>query len=175
MRTLIIDDFFDDPREVRSYGLSLQFNSRVPPQYWEGKRTQNLGEINPEFHNQLSKLFLDSYFGKDTKAQIEGHSHFHYNSYDDMYSEQYRDMATRIHLDDEKYVAMVYLSPNPTSKSGLYLYDSDEPTYIQNKFNRFIMFPSGKVFHSFGEFFGKDKYDSRMTLLYFFDSIDLFD
>lgn len=172
-RTVIVDNFFDSPRDVREYGLSLPFFTNNKENSWEGVRTKNLDDINPEFHGNLVKAMVDSFFGYHVKAVVDAHSYFHSNSESDMMTENYIDKLKRIHVDEEPYIGIVYLSKFPISGSGLYIYNGDEPDYIKNNFNRFIMFPSGSVEHEIGKLFGKDKYDSRLTLICFFRSIDI--
>ena len=172
-KIVVIDNFFDDPKEIRSYGLSLPFRRRDREHIFEGQRTENLDEINPKLHGEIVKKFVDSYYGYSVDAVVDARTYFHVNSEVDMIDPVYRDTAWRIHRDEETHVGIVYLTRYPRADSGIYLYNGDEPDYIKNKWNRFIMFPSGMIDHCAGKFFGNDLFDSRLTLICFFNSIDI--
>jgi hypothetical protein len=70
----VVDDFFENPDEVREYGLSLEY-SKISGNY-PGVRTDYLRNINPSFYDQFVRKILGLFFGENCYVECEMALHF---------------------------------------------------------------------------------------------------
>lgn len=120
--TVIVDDFYDDPDEIREYALGLEYFTS-PTGAWPGKRTKPIYEIDSIkeqfFNNRFMSLWYDF---ENCDAQWVIMSQFHlvdpaHDNKDDILN------AGWIHLDTQPIAAAVlYLTPNADPSSGTSLY-----------------------------------------------------
>lgn len=62
-----VDNFFDNPQEIRNLALSLEYNQS--DKGYPGKRTEDLHKICPEYFNYFSKKLI-SLFYDFTKTEV---------------------------------------------------------------------------------------------------------
>ena len=185
MSAIIIDDFYDNPMELREKVLNYSFEVKGN---YPGFRTGCLLD-QPEFSN--IKQRFENIIGKKIVYWPET-----YNS-----SFQYvtEEMHSWIHRDATQWSAVVYMTPNAPCNGGTNLYkhkelqieydkdaknDNDIKTLnddsrnydkwelvdsVGNKFNRCILF-KGKRSHQSGVYFGKNKETARLFQTFFFDT-----
>lgn len=175
LKTLILNNFFQNPDNIREYALSLKYTKRNQDQYFEGIRTNNLKILNNGFYNDVCKKIIEIYFGKNIN-EFDANLFFHQTSEEDKLDSQWID--DKIHRDIESVVAgIVYLSPNAPIECGTRTYVNINNTFVPdiimgNVYNRLIIYPA-KSFHSASNFFGKVKNkDNRLVLLFFLNNIN---
>ena len=54
----ILDNFLENPNEVRKWALSLPYPIKNLEGKFPGKRTRLIENINPPFHQNITKKFL---------------------------------------------------------------------------------------------------------------------
>jgi len=175
LKTLVLDNFFENPSDIREYALSLEYNKRNQNQYFEGIRTNNLKILNNEFYNSVCKKIIQIYYSKDIN-EFDANLFFHQTSQEDELDSQW--INDKVHRDIESIVAgIVYLSPNAPIECGTRTYVNVNNTFVPdiimgNVYNRLILYPA-KNFHSASNFFGKVKNkDNRLVLLFFLNHIN---
>jgi hypothetical protein len=182
----IIDNFFDNPDEVRKFALD-QLYEKDNTGSWPGARTREIAYIDSVFFNTLFNFleFSPTEYRIVSNFQLTGES----------YEEGW------VHKDKSLYTGIFYLNKDPIANSGTSLYldnecdtkFSDEKKQwifgnktseeiskfrdennnqfkeiqnLENVYNRLIIFP-GTVPHRANKFFGTNKEDSRLTLVFF--------
>lgn len=173
MRTMIQDNWHPDPESLREIALQQEFITRQTDplnKNYEGTRTRCVSEWDQELYKELTQQMLYSYYGQ--MNEVEGEMFFHVNTAKEMEEPIYKDPARRIHLDDKCIMtSILYLSPYPPQDTGTELYIGDQKEVVINRYNRLLCFSSGQVPHAAQEYFGKNIYDGRMTLLFFLKNI----
>jgi hypothetical protein len=170
---IVLDEFFEDADSIREEALKLDFVSREQHKYnnnYEGLRTDCLSNINPDFYDQFSRQCVQEYYGFCTPdAKIYGEMHFHINRESDMHEEVYRDIGRRIHTDGTcLFTAIAYLTPHAPHDTGTEIWFNNSCSdVVANLYNRLIIFPSGETPHAPRKFFGNNKYDGRLSLIFF--------
>jgi|TARA_R110000796_G_scaffold215959_2_gene332015 hypothetical protein len=186
VNTLIVDDFYNNPIEVRDFALSQDFG--VDGNYPGHRTTSHLNEDLKETLQELLKPFA----GEVTNWGGEYSGSFQYTTSDD---------RSWIHSDSTTgWAAVLYLTPNApvTSGTGLFKHrdtglcgwdnnlHSEEETALAphmtvandytkwdlvdrlgNKFNRLVLYRSDN-YHVSMDYFGSDKYDGRLFQVFFF-------
>lgn len=179
-RLFIVDDFYDDPDAVRNYALSQEYTS--DNNWYKGQRT--------------TKAFRPPGI-KQRFEQIIGQKIVRWDEYG--YNGVFQLMVASdpqvYHYDNQRWAAMIYLSPNAPVESGTRLhrsrvngtrdsrelgiddafagnfYDStrfDTIDIAANIYNRLVIMDA-KCVHSAGPYFGSDFNNGRLTHLFFFD------
>jgi hypothetical protein len=180
---IVIDNFYNNPNEMRDYILTQDF--KVTGNY-PGKRTKSYATEN--LKNIIQK-YVEPFGGKITDFPMS----------EDTYNGAFQYTTSRerswIHVDPyNNWGGVLYLTPDapPSSGTGFYKFkdgsiyqetesSSDSSKYSQditkwelidrvgNVFNRLILFNS-KRFHISMDYFGTDKYDSRLFQVFFFST-----
>jgi hypothetical protein len=171
MRSIVVDDFFDDPYSIVEYSKQLQYFRRGPDQGWEGQRTDDIGNIDRSFFLDVSSKLVLNYYDQSKKYDFVGHLNFHRLCDDDLNDPMW--INNKIHNDDYEMISIVYLSPNTPMTSGTQLYrQTDEGPVVDivyhNKFNRLIQFPARQLHSAMNLSGGKE---DRITLLFFLSEI----
>jgi len=188
VNTLIIDDFYDNPLEVREFALEQDFN--VDGNY-PGHRTVSF--LNDGIKETISDI-IEPFAGKVTYWGGEYSGSFQYTTADD---------RSWIHSDSTTgWAGVLFLTPDAPvtagtglyrhKKTGLSSWDNTEHTeeetiqaphmieprdytkwelvdQLGNKFNRLVMYRSDN-YHVSMDYFGKDLYDGRLFQVFFFTS-----
>ena len=171
MKSIVVDDYFDDPYAIVEYSKQLQYFRRRPDQGWEGQRTQDIASINRSFFVDVSTKLVLNYFDQSKKYYFKGHLNFHRLGDDDLQDPNW--IHNKVHNDDYEMISIVYLSPNSPMTSGTQLYRETEEGPVadivyHNKFNRLIQFPARQL-HSAMDLSGGE--EDRLTLLFFLSEI----
>ena len=191
----IIDDFFDSPKEVRDYALSQRFYKR--PGNYPGIRTDRISDINPSlFHHTINKV-TSLYFNKDNLVEYDSICNFQLidGGYVDGWIHQddlgYFDVAGVIYLTPDapikcgtsiyKAISSVIECPKlppvqftsddecfeqHTKEQSLFNSQFLKIADIGNVYNRAVIYPVTD-WHTQSGFFGKNKEDSRLTMVFF--------
>lgn len=179
-RFFVVDNFYEDPFKIREYALGLEYSTDL--NYYKGARSNN------QYIFEGTKETFENIMGEKIN-RFEEHSmcgRFQILTAED---------PIVYHHDDQKWAAMIYLTPEAPFSSGTKLlanrkskarsfedlgYDTafeggfydgtkfEVVDVIGNVFNRLIIFNS-LCFHAAAEYFGKDKNTGRLTHLFFFD------
>lgn len=117
--TIIIDNFFPNPDDVRSYALSLQDWYPDEKLAWPGIRTKKLHLFAKEYHDSIAWSIYNCFSTHITtkyNAFVKFDCMFH------LVEEKY--LGGWIHDDgnDLDFAGLVYLNPNPSVDSGTSLY-----------------------------------------------------
>lgn len=177
IKTIVEDNFFHVPNEVRQFALSLNYQScttHLAGGNWPGKRSNFVNIINPSiFDTTMSKI-------NDLCGYQQNH-----NSFTDMFF-QYctaSDGDSWIHRDrlemNATHVGLIYLTPNPPPNSGTILYenttDEDDPEdpskykvkqVLDNVYNRIVIYDPNE-YHKSDTYFGTTLSDSRLFIVFF--------
>lgn len=188
VETLIIDNFYEDPDEVREFALSQPFTKEGN---YPGYRTKSfLDDEIKEFIQEIIYPFA----GKIINWGGEYSGSFQYTTSDDR-SWIHSDSATG-------WAAVVYLTPNAPhtagtgifrhKETGIIRWDDEEHTEEENEnaphmlesrdytkwdmidklgnvYNRMVLY-RGDLCHVSLDYFGKNKNDGRLFQVFFFSS-----
>lgn len=174
MKSIVVDNFFDDPYEVINLAKGQTYYHRGVDQFYEGLRTPDLKTIDINFFNKVVSKILYEYFPTHNDYKVEGHLNFHKTNENDLNDPNW--IHDRVHRDNYLTSSIIYLTPNAPMTSGTQLYREVNGTPVadvvyHNQFNRMIMFP-GEIPHSAMDFKGGK--EDRLTLLFFLESIEIF-
>ena len=172
-KTLIIDDFFEDPYRVIEFAKEQEYFPRNDEQYFEGIRSPDLRDIDNEFYNYAVSKIIYSYFDKDKNYDVQGNLNFHR-----LGEKDYNDphwINDKVHRDATITSTVIYLTPDAPMESGTQVYrevnDDYKPDIVcHNKFNRMITYP-GPVPHSAMDLSGGK--EDRLTLLFFLYDLNI--
>ena len=195
--TIIVDDFFELPQLVRAYALSLDYY-KGDRGSWPGLRSPMIEELDIELFRtvenkllQISGLF-QHFTHSDMTFQIIAENFGSGWVHDDNES---HDLAGIIYLNDivvqgsgtviynqqgdvnmQKYTDIFHEDvcgddPDKFKNHRLEQRSHFKPTVTaESRFNRCVMFDP-RQWHSAETFFGKDKNDARMTLVFFCNGV----
>ena len=189
---LVVDNFYENPNEVRDFALSCDFVSH--PQYHKGKRTEE--QYIPDTIKEKFERLLHCEI-----VNWEAHSAngvFQYCTAED---------KLVYHVDSQAYAAVVYLTPDAPASCGTTFFKSGRtglrgsPTkedceklnkseeelsfeifknnfydktnlevvdVLGNVYNRLVIWDA-KLIHAASEYFGDNKENSRLFHMFFFD------
>ena len=158
---IIIDDFLDNVDHIRKEALLLSYTkSPIDSKGWKGYRCLEENELASNLGDKIKQrlLALDPKF---TYSDFK--YYFHYTLSEDGRNEN------MIHKDDKSdYAGVLYLSPGAPPKSGTSFYNDRgvEIHYLENIYNRLVIYPSNE-WHSLKESFGSDINNGRLTFTFF--------
>ena len=196
--TIIVDDFFDDPDEVRKFALSLDYY-KDEENRWPGLRTKSLHEISPGFYNKTICRLLNIFYNTNHQ-EYNWSAIMHFQKVDKKYKSGW------IHSDNKEILTnIVYLNENPDKNSGTTIYNAknninldvrknikekklffgnainddeeyrksnneqyEESIIIKNKYNRLVSF-DGHLSHGANDF----SEEERLTLIFFIDHLNI--
>ena len=184
---IVVDNFYSNPDEIRNLALSLDYNDDL--RYHKGKRT-----------NQ--RYFVDGTQRAFEKLLGTKITRFHEYDYNGVFQYCTPEDPLVYHCDVQSYAATIYLTPDAPPECGTSFYRSKQYPHIRkvnendsdannkafaggyydktkfdlvdtvgNVYNRLVIWDS-RLIHSASQYFGNDKYNSRLFHLFFFD-IDL--
>jgi hypothetical protein len=161
-KIIIEDNVFSNPFEIRNFLLSISYNRSSQNTGWKGFRSNLLNDKIEEsliekikVHLNLDKIksyhFYGHYSLENTKLQC----------FPDFYS-------YGIHTDPSEYAGVIYLNDSPKKDCGTSFFDTHKNMIfsVDNIFNRMVIYNSN-LYHRPTDLFGKDIYDSRLTLTFF--------
>ena len=177
----VVDNFYNNPDEVRSYALQQEFAEDI--RFYKGLRTTR------HYHPEGIKQAFEHIIGQKIVDFPEGiNGCFQITTSKDLQV---------YHHDEQKWAAMIYLTPNAPIESGTRLHRSNingvrhwsqgqelidqafqEDFYDSTKFdvvdsagnmyNRLVIMDAQNI-HSAGPYFGNTPESGRLTHLFFFD------
>lgn len=167
MKSIVVDDFFEDPYSIIDFAKKLNYYPRSSDQYYEGIRTPDLKNIDADFYNYVLTKIVYNYFDSRYDYKIDGHMNFHRLCDNDSTDPQW--INDKVHKDYSITSTVIYLTPDAPMSSGTQIYREVEGYYcpdiiFHNKFNRMITFP-GPLPHSAMDI--KGGREDRLTLLFF--------
>ena len=181
-RLWIVDDFYENPYDVREFALQQEFEENLD--YYKGSRSRN------QYIIPGTKEAFEKIIGRKITNWTETHGmcgRFQYCTAED---------SLVYHCDGQTLAGMVYLTPDAPFSCGTSLfahkrtglrnendfgdvnvfgetgyYDRTKFELVDtagNVFNRLVIFDA-KCIHSANEYFGTDITNSRLFHLFFFD------
>jgi len=191
--TTIVDNFFENPDEIRKFALDQEY-SASPDNTYPGKRSRMVNEIMPILFNGTLKKINNLFY--DSNDHFIARCFSYFQIVNKNYSHGW------IHRDDPTiFTAIVYLAPGSTQGTSLFQkkdvftnslhWDNDkreayskqsdnvdsleknnslfeESVNIKGLYNRLVLF-DGTMYHGAHNFFGESDEDSRLTMVMFFD------
>jgi hypothetical protein len=172
---IIIDDFYENPDEIRNFALQQEFITNIASH--KGRRT------TLDFNNEIIKKRFEELLGKPIiKWDYKWNGCFQYCIAED---------PLVIHCDQQKYAGLIYLKKDApcTTGTSFYRHKKTKSKYyeeiefeggnydftpfemvdtIGNIYNRLVIFDA-KMIHAASQYFGKEKEDSRLFQIFFFD------
>ena len=176
LNTLVIDDFLDDPDDIRNFLINNKeaFENTGP---YPGKRTLPVD-------NQVYKNMIVEKLHKVLPFKIEMKP----LSY--VFQLCVHIDHSWVHLDPSEWTGVLYLTPNAPLKSGTLLFKADDETMetirkeepctinckvdtaLGNVYNRLVLFRGGDIPHRSGiPGFGECVESGRLTQVFFFDEV----
>jgi hypothetical protein len=187
--SIIIDDFYENPDEVREFALTQDYNVTGN---FPGNRT--IPFLNESTIEHIAS-HIEPYHGKISWVTDEYTGAFQYTTQED---------RSWIHADENNdWAGVLYLTPNAPLSGGTGIFkhkatgvykiprlssgeineplmeliyrDSRDMTkweivdFIGNKYNRLVIY-QGDLFHSSLDYFGTDMYNGRLFQTFFFDT-----
>jgi hypothetical protein len=179
-KLIVIDDFFDNPDDVREFALSCEYKS--DNNYYKGLRSVE------NYHFPNAKELFESLLGERIDSfPNEG-------SVNGCFQITTAEDFQVYHCDSQKWAAIIYLTPDAPFHSGTRthaskingakhgddynidesftggFYDStkfDIVDSIGNVYNRMILMDAKQI-HSAGNYFGNSKETGRLVQIFFF-------
>lgn len=176
---IIVENAFSEPLFVRDFllnqhfythesfsvpGINIRNDHLIPKGSWRGFRTQNLTFIDDNKTKKLTSEIFDKAF-ENCSIVYECTSYGHICPEQLVVSEQ-----QKWHRDPQLFAGIVYLNESTTSESGTFLNVNGNNIYVENKFNRMLIY-RGELFHRVGNFFGNCGTNSRLTFTFFISKI----
>ena len=184
---IVVDNFYNNPEAVRDYAMSREYVERG---YHGavGHRT-----LAPKHFNGVKEKFESILGKKMAKGNELGGWDYSTNG---VFQHCMAEDPFVIHADDQKWAAMVYLSPDAPVECGTTLYRHKEtgqdivenpidweifkgnfydPTpfevvdVVGNKYNRMVLFDA-KHIHAASQYFGDSIENDRLFQLFFFNT-----
>ena len=180
-RFTVIDDFYENPFELREFALKQWFHDDSG---YLGLRTRKqffFEGIKEKFENALSKK-ISKWEDYEMNARFQSHE---------------AKINTVWHCDSQQWAAAVYLNPDAPYEAGTCFYahketrgrhaDESEGMFNQqtfvdstpyekvdqvgNVFNRCVIWDA-RLLHAAPTYFGWDVASSRLSQVFFFDTLD---
>jgi len=179
LNNLIIDDFLDDPDEIRNFLIDNKVPFEIKGPY-PGQRT-------PPVDNQLYKNMIVKKLHEVLPFKIK--------MYPLSYAFQLCLSSDKswIHVDPSDWTGVLYLTPNPPIESGTLLFKADDETMeivrknrkeespminctvdsaIGNVYNRLVLWRGKEILHKSNlAGFGDCLENGRLTQVFFFDEV----
>ena len=167
---VIIDNFYNNPYEVRNFALSLDFN--VSGNY-PGKRTKSTAMLGTR--NMIQKFIPETITDFNLSENDNYNGSFQYTTSQD---------RSWIHKDpNTSWAGVLYLTPDapvtggtgifkPKKGGGIDPYDMTQWELVDrigNVFNRMVIFNS-QQFHISMDYFGTNKENGRLFQTFFFNT-----
>ena len=188
--SIIIDDFYNNPEEVRGFALKQTFDTVGN---FPGARTEPI--LNESTKDYINKHIAPIHGDIDWVNSKQYNGSFQYTTKED---------SSWIHADyTTMWAGVLYLSPDAPASGGTGLFKHKETGYeraprlidgsydlekmkktdvdsrdfskwdmtamVGNIYNRLVLY-RGDMFHTSLDYFGKDKYDGRLFQTFFFDT-----
>lgn len=160
--TTIVEDFYENPDEVRAFALSLKYYPSSG--YWPGKKTDGLAVVDKNFDDFTCKKFLSIFYDFLNPLEFKMRTEFsliqpHHPDKNHVLNQGW------IHQDYNRVLAgVLYLNPNPDPDSGTIMYqtstDVDEDWYSEVDDECTARFDA---FKSYGKIYDHENYVKQFT------------
>lgn len=194
LNNLIIDNFFEDPDEIRKIALSRHYrygNDNRGRSGWRGERTFPIRsldsicpccnqEINQEFYSE-QKLLVD--YSKKILNICKEHfdfndegltvtSYFHISTEETLKSLPFF-AQDKFHQDFSPIAGLVYLTPDapPSAGTSILNAEKNEFVHLENKYNRLVAYESHRI-HALSDAFGTTRETGRLTFTFFIHDVN---
>jgi len=196
--TTVVDNFFDDPMQVRKFALSQEFFPD-PKHKWPGARTNFLHTIDPKFFGSTIRQFLALFYPAEVECAWAATAQFQLipKEYDKGW----------VHVDGALVTGIVYLNDEDIPNSGTTIYrpkhtgaglihndkivesfkhpdrasefteyreennkQFEESIVVKNRFNRLLAFDS-HLYHAADDFSLGTNDSNRLTLVFFINKL----
>ena len=129
--TTIVDGFFDNPDKIRAYALNQKYYNDIEGR-WPGSRTQDLSTVSPVVFHTICRKILSLFFTIKQPYFYEAQAYF--QIVDKKFESGW------IHKDPYVITAIVYLTPDSSSGTSLYVkkdIDYNDSSYLQDKLTNY--------------------------------------
>ncbi len=177
---LVYDNFYSNPLEVRNFALTqMSIHEEIGGKGYPGKRTKIF--YTPELEEKFCYIF-SPYFSNIQPQPGSCNGSFQITNINDTSWVHQDTRADSGNRPDKQYAAVLFLNPNPPKDTGTMFYkeikikdsitnekitQKVETDYVENQFNRLVIFDSD-ILHSSKKYFGTNDFDSRLTQVFFF-------
>ena len=180
-RLFVVDNFYDNPDEIRHFALSnVEYEEDI--RFYKGMRSKQA----------YRPIFIKQAFENIIGQPIVRWDDYNYNGVFQIVSSENPQV---IHYDVQRWAAIIYLTPNAPIESGTRTHrskingsrhrhqeDADEALggmfydmtrfeicdSVGNIYNRLVIMDAEAI-HSAGLYFGNSMFNGRLTHLFFFD------
>jgi len=198
LNNLVVDNFFDDPDEIRRIALSRNYrygNDNRGRTGWRGERTLPIRDLNTKcpccnkeidskfyseeellikYSNKILDLCKEHFrleeFGDNEELKVT--AYFHVSTEETLGSLPFF-AQDKFHQDSLSPVAgVVYLTPDapPSAGTSILYAEKNQFVNIENKYNRLLAYESNRI-HGLSEVFGTTRETGRMTFTFFIHSV----
>ncbi len=168
MRVLIVDDFLDNPDEIRRLALKQKYRKRKKTENFEGIRSCLVKDIDPNLADKICKKIISNYYFINN-FKYKADLFFHKTRLEDEEDIQWKN--DRVHKDQGIVAGLIYLTPNAPLHTGTQTFVHNKSNnefhtdiFMSNLYNRLVMYPCN-VSHSAMNYFGDNK-NPRLVLLF---------
>jgi hypothetical protein len=171
---ITIDNFFNDPKELKNWALKQKFFT-IKNHPWKetlgkfpGFRTDYINNIDMDKFNYIMINLLKAceIFYEKSFEEFTSWVSFSY-TLDDIKTPDWHTDETfslsELSKFEKKLSGILYLNENVKKEYGTLIMDNNKETLIENHFNRLVLYPSDKL-HSVAKSFGKNKKNARLVL-----------
>ena len=168
MRVLIVDDFLDNPDEIRRLALKQKYRKRKKTENFEGIRSCLVKDIDPNLADKICKKIISNYYFINN-FKYKADLFFHKTRLEDEEDIQWKN--DRVHKDQGIVAGLIYLTANAPLHTGTQTFVHNKSNnefhtdiFMSNLYNRLVMYPCN-VSHSAMNYFGDNK-NPRLVLLF---------
>lgn len=179
---IIIDNFMEDPLEIRNRGVYHVCNYLDKDHHHDKETLGSFPGYRSDYINKFdSQLYAQLSFRVSKAIEILLGRDVDFSRTNNYYTYQFTDKSVNkilpdFHTDSPApgywgtFAGLLYLNPNPPRNSGTVFLLDGKKEYIDNKFNRFLLYRGDKIEHSISKSFGTgDKRNSRLVISTFTD------
>jgi hypothetical protein len=164
--TLIVDNFFDNPDTIINLSNTLEFFEADKEEFWPGRRSKPLHEINDKLFNFIISKVLSFYYD----FQLENISWD--NTYVGFHKINSKIDLKDIHKDNSAILAgIIYLNKNGTIDNGTTIYNEDKNKKIvlSNTYNTMLCYDANQLHGSTSTLMYDD--EERLSIVFFIDTL----
>jgi hypothetical protein len=165
----IIDDFLENPEEIRKFATESIFYPPSLSDNWLGFRSKMFDRkqtgIVGDLVNKIYDCLCEKFYTNKNNVTISGYFHYSPEISQLLVGDVFHDY--KFHRDYKShYAGVLYLTPNPPENSGTSFITVNKHFHLQNKYNRIILYDSS-ILHAPTSFFGDTINDGRLTFVFF--------
>lgn len=157
--TVIIDNFFDDPKSIVSFSKKLTWYKPNEQDNWPGLRTDFLHKLNYNLFDYIVKKILSVYYNFDLQQISWEDVRIQFHKIKSSHLKNFKKIHTQIHKDDGVEIAgVIYLDKDLTcEETGTSIYNEDlnRTVKVSNSFNTLLLYDA-KKFHGVTNFSEKE-------------------